>query len=140
MKPKLYLITSIPFLLLSLVLSPFWFHALTNFKQTFDVGGWLVAWGLCAILILGIFYVLIGMRALKINRLSKISLKLSIVALAISGIGIPLIFVIVTFILVPVIHIDTLWGLSSLLLLFVSASFMILSLLLCVISILKKDN
>lgn len=135
MKNKKYLITGILLIIISLVLSPSWLPAMFTGKSMWADNDWFISYGLLSLLALGIFYFLMAIGKLKINKLSNLSIKLLFTGLLISIIGIPIIFLIIT-----ITNVDSWFGLSGFILLFISGFLFILSLILCIVSLFQKNT
>jgi hypothetical protein len=134
MKNKKYLLTGILLIIISLIFLPSWLPVIFTGKSMWTDNDWFTSYGFLSLLVLGILYLLMAVNKLKINKLSNLSIKLLITGLTISIIGIPIIFLIIA-----ITTVDSWFGLSGFILLFISGLLFVLSLILCVISLFKTE-
>lgn len=135
MKNKKYLITGVSLIIISLIFSLSWLPAILNGKSMWADNGQLMSFGFVSLLALGILYLLMAINKLKINKLSNLSIRLLFTGLAISIIGVPIIFLIIS-----ITNVDSWFGLSGFILLFISGFLFVLSLILCIISLFQKES
>lgn len=128
MNKKIYLSIGIVLLLSSLLTSMSWFNLFSC-----EDGLCIISFAATASIILGVLYILFGLKKFERNHLSDISLKSTIIGLLISLIGIPLWIGIVL-----LANINTFAFLASILIFYLTCILVISASIVCIISIFKK--
>jgi len=134
MKRKTYLILGALLVLISLILFFAWVPSSVRFSTSIWVDGlWFMILGIISGFILGVSYLLFGFNKFRINRLSNLSVKFVIVALALILVGAFLIYFFIILIGGEPMGILLIVPIS-----FVSYFLSLVALILCIVSIFKS--